>query len=64
MSWGWLIAAIIFGLMSAACIFGTIYEFATGKAKMKGINFWGGIAFHGVTALLAVWFLLKALGKA
>ena len=64
MSWGWLIAAIITWILSAACIIGTIYEFSVGKAKMKGANFWGGIAFHGVTAILALWFLLKALGKA
>jgi len=64
MKWGWLIASIIVWLMSMCCILGTIYEFAAGKAKMKGVNFWGGIAFHGATAILAVWLLLKALGKA
>ena len=63
MSWGWLSAAIIVWLMSAACIIGTIWELAVGKANLRKGDFWGGVAFHGSTAVLALWLLLKALGK-
>lgn len=63
MSWGWLTAAVIVWLLSAACIIGTIYELFVGKADLKRGDFWGGIAFHGATAVLALWLLLKALCK-
>lgn len=33
-------------------------------AKKKPGDFWGGIAFHGATAVVARWLLLRALGKA
>ena len=64
MSWGWLVAAIIVWLLSAVCIIGTIWETAAGKRKGGNAEFWGGVAFHGATAILALWLLLKALGKA
>jgi len=64
MKWGWMSAAIIVWLASAACIIGTIWELAVGKADLKKGDFWGGLAFHGVTAVLALWLLLKAMGKA
>ena len=65
MKWGWFIAAIVVWLASAGCIIGTIAELARGrpKGKCKKAEFWGGVAFHGGTAILALWFLLKALGK-
>ena len=63
MSWGWFIGAVIVWLASAACIIGTLYELAVGKAHLRKGDFWGGVAFHGATAILALWLLLKALGK-
>ena len=63
MSWGWLSLAIVVWLMSAGCIIGTIWEIAVGKADLRKGDFWGGVAFHGSTAILALWLLLKALGK-
>ena len=63
MKWGWFIAAIVVWLLSAACIIGTLVELARGKPKGKKAEFWGGIAFHGATAILALWFLVKALGR-
>ncbi len=32
------------------------------KDKLFGVNTGGGVAFHGVTAILALFFLIKALG--
>jgi len=64
MSWGWLIGAVVVWLASAICIIGTMYELAVGKSDLGKWDFWGGVAFHGVTAILALWLLLKALGKA
>jgi len=61
---GWLVAALAVWVASAACIVGTIYECAAGRADLKKPDVWGGIAFHGATAILALWLLLKALGKA
>ncbi len=62
MKWVWYIAAAVVWLMSAGCIIGTLIELARGKAKArKPGDFWGGVAFHGVTAVLALWLLLKAL---
>lgn len=61
MNWVWLIAATVVWIASAACIIGTIYELAAGKGKVKKPDFWGGVAFHGVTAVAALWLLLKAL---
>jgi hypothetical protein len=65
MKWGWFVAAIVVWLPSAACIIGTLVEVAMAKTdlKRKPANFWGGIAFHGATAVLALWLFLKALGK-
>lgn len=61
MNWLWLIGAIIVWLASAACIIGTLYELSAGKAKAKGANFWGGVAFHAVTAVAALWMFLRAI---
>ena len=65
MSWGWLTAGVIVWLLSAGCIIGTIVEIAQGK-KGKGPSrgeFWGATAFHGITAVVALWMILKAVGK-
>ena len=64
MNWGWLIGAVVVWLASAACIIGTIWELTTGKNDLKKANFWGGVGFHGATAIIALWLFLKALGKA
>ena len=62
MTWLWALGALIVWLASAACIIGTIYEFAAGKTSLRKADTWGGIAFHGATAVLALWLCLKALG--
>ena len=64
MSWGWMIAAVIVWLASAGCIIGTMWELFVGKGDLRKGDFWGGLAFHGTTAILALWLFLKALGKA
>ena len=64
MIWFWSIAALIVWLLSAACIIGTICELAMGKDILRKADTWGGIAFHGTTAILALWLLLKAMGQA
>jgi succinate-acetate transporter protein len=63
MSWGWLAIAVVVWLLSAACIIGTLWELFAGKGDLRKGDFWGGVAFHGVTALVALWLLLKALPK-
>ena len=63
MSWGWMIGAILFWLMSAICIIGSIVEVGMGKSSLKKGGFWGGVAFHAVTALIALALFLKALGQ-
>jgi len=63
MKWVWWIAAIVVWLASAACIIGTLCELAAGKDKIKRPDFWGGVAFHGVTAIAALWLLMKALSS-
>jgi len=62
MSWPWLIGAAVVWLLSAICIIGTIIEAAMGKKIFRKPDTWGGIAFHGVTAILALWLLMKGLG--
>ncbi len=62
MKWLWLAGATVVGLASLACAIGTVVEFYTGKGDLKKADFWGGVAFHGVTAILALWLLLKGLG--
>ena len=61
MSWGWLIGAVVVWLASAGCIIGTMCELAAGKGKVRKAEFWGGVAFHGVTAIAALWMFLKAI---
>jgi hypothetical protein len=53
-------------LASAACIISTVVEAALGKTgpRRKPADFWGGVVFHGATAVLALWLFLKALGQA
>ena len=62
MKWVWYIGAAVVWLASASCIIGTICELAAGKAKARRkCDFWGAVAFHGVSAIAALWLLLKAL---
>ncbi len=62
MKWVWYIAAAVVWLLSAVCIIGTICELAAGKPKARRPgDFWGGVAFHGASAIAALWLLLKAL---
>ena len=62
MSWGWFAGAMVAWAASAACIIGTIVELGMGKGDLRKGDFWGGVAFHGATAILALWLFLKALG--
>lgn len=65
--WYWWVLTIIVWLASAACIISTIVELKQGKtgpAGPKAGEFWGAVVFHGATAILALWLLGKALGKA
>ena len=64
MKWGWFSLALIVWLASASCAIGTIVEAYGGKGDTRKGDFWGGVAFHGVTAILALWLFLKAMGKA
>ena len=64
MNWWWFIGAIVVWLASAGCIIGTVVEWFVGKAGLRKGDTWGGIAFHGATAILALWLFLKAIGKA
>jgi hypothetical protein len=57
----WWIGAIVIWLASAGCIIATIVEIAIGKKRaFEGENL-GAYAFHGITAILALWMLTKAL---
>lgn len=58
---GWWIAAIITWLASAACILVTCYEIISGKKKIFSGENIGAYFFHGGTAILALWFLAKAV---
>ena len=60
---GYLIGSIVVGLLSLICIGSTVYEVAIGKYAIMTGNFWGAAVFHGITAVVAVWLLLKAVGK-
>ncbi len=65
--WYWWVLAIIVWLASAICIISTMVELKQGKtgpAGPKPENFWGAAVFHGSTAILVLWLLGKALGKA
>ncbi len=62
MSWLWILAAVVVWLLSAICIIGTICEAAMGKKIFRKADTWGGVAFHGITAILALWLLMKGLG--
>jgi len=58
----WWIGAIVVWLASAACIIGTIFEIVTGKKRPFEPENLGAYAFHGATAILALWLLVKAIG--
>jgi hypothetical protein len=57
----WWIASIVTWLISAGCIIGTLVEVISGKKRPFCADSIGGYLFHGVTAVLALWFLVKAL---
>ncbi len=65
-----LLTAVVLLAAAVACIADAAVRvcralWGMGKAdpeKKRG-DFWGGIAFHGATAVLALWLFLKALGK-
>ena len=61
MNWWWFAAAMAVWLVSAGCILGTLGELFAGKAKANKCDFWGGVVFHAVTAIAALWLLTKAL---
>ena len=59
---GWWIAVILVWLASAGCIIGTIVEIVSGKKRPFEPENLGAYLFHGSTAILALWLLMKALG--
>lgn len=61
MNW-WLISAVITLAASLICALSTAYEISGGK-QLKPSDIWGTAFFHGTTAVLGIWLLLKALGK-
>ncbi len=62
MSWGWLIAAGIVGLLSVVCVVSTTFEIAVGKKAFRTEDYWGAVVFHGASAVLALWLLSRAIG--
>jgi len=58
---GWWIATIVVWLLSAACIISTIVETVRGKKRTFALENLGAYLFHGATAILALWLLMKAL---
>jgi len=62
--WYWWALGILCWLMSAICIISTIVELKIGKVSLSGpkaADFWGAVFFHGITAVLALWLLGKAV---
>ena len=62
--WYWWVLAILVWLVSAGCIISTIIEHKQGKtgpAGPKAAEYWGAVAFHGSTAIVALWLLGKAI---
>ena len=59
---GWWIATIVVWLVSAICIIATMVEVGIGKSRPYKPENLGAVAFHGATAILALWLLTKALG--
>ena len=58
---GWWVACIVVWLFSAACIIVTLVRIISGKKKPFGAENFGAYIFHGSTAILALWLLLKAI---
>lgn len=50
--------------MRTGYLIGSIILFVLRESKSQKRRFLGGVVFHGVTAILALWLFLKALGKA
>ena len=62
--WYWWLLAGVTWLLSAICIISTMIEVRKGKSGPRGpkvAEYWGGVAFHGVTAVSAILFVGKAL---
>ncbi len=62
--WYWWLAGIATWLMSAGCIIDTIVKMKQNKSGPSGPkagDFWGAVIFHGATAILALWFIKKAI---
>jgi len=60
---GYLIASIVIFVVSIACILGTAYEVIQGTYGLASFNLWGGVLFHGVSAVVASFLLVKAHGQ-
>ena len=62
--WYWWVGAVAAGVASAGCIISTMFDVKKGKSGPGGPKageFWGAVVFHGATAILAFWFLTKAI---
>ena len=60
---GYLIGAIVLFVLSIGCITGTVVEVILGKYGMGALQFWGGVAFHAATAVIAASLLIRAHPK-
>lgn len=62
--WYWWVGGGVALAASAVCIVSTVFDLKRGKCGPNGpkaAEFWGAVAFHGVTALLAIWLLGKVI---
>jgi len=60
MNW-WIISAVIFFLLSIVCGVSTALEIKSCKLDPKSVEYLGSIAFHAITAIIAIFLLIKGL---
>lgn len=60
MNW-WIISSIIVFLFSIICAGYTAFEIRSGKLDPKSNGFWGSIAVHAITAIIAIVLLVIGL---
>ena len=59
--WYWWVSGIVVWLVSGMCMIGTVIEMKMGKYGWADKGFWGAVAFHGVSAILALWLVWMAV---
>ncbi|MFC1836368.1 hypothetical protein ACFL2Q_16875 [Thermodesulfobacteriota bacterium] len=60
MNKGYLIAAIILFAVSIVCVIAVSLETIGREFGMLYLDFWGGVLFHAVSAIVASFLLVKA----